>query len=131
MPKYSRVFVPKAYLGYFLSRFRETKHQGCHSLLDRHNRFSFHLLPVMQYISVWHFTQKKSFINLLSIYRGAKSTGWEGAVRGVSMVYYPRGESVTQRTSDCLFHVTDWIPTLISMYDEAGGKHGTTSIKCQ
>lgn len=52
--------------------------------------------------------------------RGSKSTGWEGAVRGVATVYYPRGLPIPSHTN-CLFHATDWIPTLVSMYDEAKG----------
>lgn len=39
------------------------------------------------------------------------------------MVYYPRDVPTEHESSNCLFHVSDWIPTLLSMHNEAKGMH--------
>ncbi|XP_063824556.1 arylsulfatase B-like [Ostrinia nubilalis] len=48
-------------------------------------------------------------------FRGAKSTPWEGGVRSVGVVWHA---SIPARRYNNLFHVTDWLPTLVSA---AGG----------
>ncbi|XP_075214338.1 arylsulfatase B-like [Lycorma delicatula] len=49
--------------------------------------------------------------------RGIKETPWEGAVRSVAAVWSPLIKK-TQRVSNQLMHMVDWLPTLYSM---AGG----------
>ncbi|XP_063360593.1 arylsulfatase B-like [Cydia amplana] len=43
--------------------------------------------------------------------RGEKSTPWEGAARSVALVWHA---SVLPYRNDQIFHVTDWLPTLLS-----------------
>ena len=45
-------------------------------------------------------------------YRGVKNTMWEGGVRGVGFINSPLLGN-NSYISDNLFHVTDWLPTLI------------------
>ncbi|KAL0882401.1 hypothetical protein ABMA27_000885 [Loxostege sticticalis] len=49
-------------------------------------------------------------------FRGVKSTPWEGAVRSVAVAWHA---SIPPRIHKGLFHVTDWLPTLVSA---AGGR---------
>lgn len=47
--------------------------------------------------------------------RGVKGTPWEGALRSPALVFHPK---LSSRIWQGLFHVTDWLPTLVSA---AGG----------
>ncbi|CAH2071333.1 unnamed protein product, partial [Iphiclides podalirius] len=51
--------------------------------------------------------------------RGVKGTPWEGALRSPALIWHPLLPSTTWRG---LFHVTDWVPTLLSA---AGGSIAT------
>ncbi|RZF33211.1 hypothetical protein LSTR_LSTR009756 [Laodelphax striatellus] len=46
--------------------------------------------------------------------RGIKETPWEGAVRGVAAVWSPLMKN-TQRVSNQLMHIVDWLPTFYAM----------------
>ncbi|XP_067951666.1 arylsulfatase J-like isoform X2 [Watersipora subatra] len=61
-------------------------------------------------------------------FRGAKLTGWEGAVRGVAMVYTDRANQNHQTISNCMFHVSDWIPTLLTLYKNTTGKELSADV---
>lgn len=56
--------------------------------------------------------------------RGVKNTLWEGGIRGAAFVWSPLFNK-TQRVSNRLFHITDWLPTLLSA---AGGNFNLDSI---
>lgn len=47
--------------------------------------------------------------------RGSKGTPWEGAVRSIGLIWHA---SFTPQVWDNMFHVTDWLPTLVAA---AGG----------
>lgn len=47
--------------------------------------------------------------------RGEKNSPWDGAARSIGLVWYPK---FTPRLTRELFHVTDWLPTLVAA---AGG----------
>ncbi|XP_031766684.2 arylsulfatase B-like [Galleria mellonella] len=47
--------------------------------------------------------------------RGVKGSPWEGAARGVAFLWH---SSISSKIHDGLFHVTDWLPTLVNV---AGG----------
>lgn len=49
-------------------------------------------------------------------FRGVKYTPWEGAVHSVGIIWHAQIQS---KIFDGLFHVTDWLPTLVTV---AGGK---------
>ncbi|XP_028030981.1 arylsulfatase B-like [Bombyx mandarina] len=51
--------------------------------------------------------------------RGTKGRPWEGAIRSIAIVWHA---SITPQIWNGLFHVTDWLPTLVAA---AGGKAPT------
>ncbi|XP_013190225.2 arylsulfatase B [Amyelois transitella] len=48
--------------------------------------------------------------------RGVKGTPWEGAARSIGLIWQ---STISPKVYDGLFHVTDWLPTLVSA---AGGQ---------
>ncbi|KAH9379910.1 hypothetical protein HPB48_000994 [Haemaphysalis longicornis] len=54
--------------------------------------------------------------------RGIKSTVWEGSVRVPAFVWSPRLVK-SQRVSQQLMHISDWLPTLFSLAGERAVQH--------
>lgn len=54
--------------------------------------------------------------------RGAKLTGWQGGLKGAGVIFTDK-VGITPQQTNCLFHVTDWIPTLLTLYSKLTGKY--------
>jgi hypothetical protein len=58
-------------------------------------------------------------------YRGHKTTLWEGGIRGISFVVAP-GRLTPGSSFGGLFHVTDWLPTLVAAAGSTAASLGPT-----
>uniref|UniRef100_A0A336LJN2 CSON003706 protein n=1 Tax=Culicoides sonorensis TaxID=179676 RepID=A0A336LJN2_CULSO len=49
--------------------------------------------------------------------RGTKNTPWEGGVRVPAVIWSPRFSNHTSKVHNGLFHISDWLPTLLKASD--------------